>query len=194
MSDALGFAHAEDIDTEKFSHQPFRRNMAVEHFDCGSPPLNDFLNTREVHEYDKQNLGRTTLVYYENKFVAYYTTSADSLQTVYLQERKKPNQYVKTGNVRVNKIPAIMIGRLAVTKEYHNRGIGRYLIGYIIGQSIELSKSMAVRIIIVESKPESIDFYLKCGFQHIVDTRKSRRQRYRTLFLDLQAAIEAVAD
>lgn len=155
MSDALGFAHAEDIDTEKFSHQPFRRNMAVEHFDCGSPPLNDFLNTREVHEYDKQNLGRTTLVYYENKFVAYYTTSADSLQTVYLQERKKPNQYVKTGNVRVNKIPAIMIGRLAVTKEYHNRGIGRYLIGYIIGQSIELSKSMAVRIIVTAQPLEA---------------------------------------
>ena len=190
MGSAPSFTHAVEINPKLLRYELFHENSEVRGFDCGNPDLNDFLSTEEVHEYDRLNLGRTTLVYYDNKLVAYYTVSVDGLLYTMVVEKKTAKSYIKLGDVKTDRLPAIKIGRLAVDSKYQNIGIGRYLFRHIIGYAIELSKQTAVRLIIVESKPSSIDFYLKCAFQHTVLTKSERSRRNRTLFFDLQAAIE----
>ena len=76
------FSHVSVVDPELLSYEPFRERGQVRRFSCGEPDLDSFLNTREVEEYEHENLGRTTLVYYNGQFVVYYTISSDGLRLV----------------------------------------------------------------------------------------------------------------
>lgn len=58
--------------------------------------------------------------------------------------------------------------------------------------ALETKGKMGVRLIILQAKPESIQFYERCGFQLTFETKREKRRRNRTMFLDLHA-IEDVA-
>jgi GNAT superfamily N-acetyltransferase len=180
------FAHPVEIDPGELCYEPFKENSEVRQFDSGTPDLDEFLCTDEVREYDRQNLGRTFLVYYLGSLVAYYTTLVDGLRLEYLLDKKTSKSYVKLGRVVVDKIPCVKIGRLAVQTAWKGKGVGRHIIRHIIGYALSLSKDTAIRLIIAEAKPQSLDFYLKCGFQLTVETRGERKRRNRTVFFDLQ--------
>jgi len=185
------FAHPVDIDPAELRYEPFKENSEVWQFDSGTPDLDEFLCTDEVREYDRQNLGRTFLVYYQGHLVGYYTTLVDGLRIEYVLDRKTSKSYVKLGRVVVDKIPCVKIGRLAVQTEWKGRGAGRHIIRHIIGYALALSKDTAIRLIIAEAKPQSLDFYIKCGFQLTVETRGERKRRHRTVFFDLQEVASA---
>jgi GNAT superfamily N-acetyltransferase len=191
MSDLKAFAHPTEIDPAHLQYEPFNQSNQVRDFDSGEPDLDQFLCSEEVAEYDRQNLGRTTLVYYEGDLVAFFTVCVDGLKLDYVQSKKIPKSLVHIGSATVDKIPSIKIGRLATKREWQSKGIGRHLIKHVVGYAIEVSKTTAVRLIIVESKPGSIDFYEKCAFQHTLETKGERKRRNRTLFFDLQGAIKA---
>ena len=55
-------------------------NADIKAFACGDKDLDDFLTTYEVGYYEKMNLGKTWLAYYEHELVAYFTISMDSLR------------------------------------------------------------------------------------------------------------------
>lgn len=167
---------------ENLKVERFLETRKVRDFDCGNRDLNDFLNTEEVSKYEKEGLGRTYLVYSSGKVVAYFTTSFDSIRLEYLKHVKS---FSKFAEMRLESLPAVKIGRLAVAKELKRRGIGRIIIKYIIGMAQELGGRMGVRLLIVQSKQESMEFYEKCGFILTVETKREKKRRNRTMFLDL---------
>jgi GNAT superfamily N-acetyltransferase len=191
MSGRELFAHPVDIDPAELRYEPFKQNSDVKQFDSGTPDLDEFLCTDEVREYERQNLGRTSLVYYQGHLVGYYTTLVDGLRIEYVLDKKTAKSYVKLGRAVVDKIPCVKEGRLAIQTEWKGKGIGRHIIRHIIGYALALSKDTAIRLIIAEAMPQSLEFYLKCGFQLTVETRSERKRRHRTVFFDLQ---EVVAD
>lgn len=119
------FSHPSRIDPALVSYEPFKEKGRVRRFTCGHPDLDSFLNTEEVEEYERENLGRTTLVYYDGQLVAYYTISSDGLRLEYIQSKKISKSHVKSGKEVVETIPSLKIGRLAVQSEFQNSGIGR---------------------------------------------------------------------
>lgn len=180
------FESPAEITLDALRIEPFVETRPVETFDCGNRDLNDFLTTEEVEKYENEGLGTTHLVYFKGELVAYFTVSFGSLYVEYLKSWKS---FSKIAQMKIDSIPAVMIGRLGVATAYHGRGIGRALIRYIAGLALETRGKLAVRLIILQSYPESFEFYLKCGFQFTTLTKRERKRRNksRTMFFDLHA-------
>ncbi len=64
------FAHPVDMGEDRLRVERFVETRNVQSFDCGDKDLNDFLCTEEVARYDRENLGRTYLAYYEGDLAA----------------------------------------------------------------------------------------------------------------------------
>lgn len=74
------------IDFKNLQFEPFKvESSKIRGFDCGKKELNDFLCTNEVKNYEKENCGRTTLVFYDGTLVAYYTLNNDGIRSEYLK-------------------------------------------------------------------------------------------------------------
>lgn len=65
-----------------------------------------------------------------------------------------------------NPIPVIILGRLAVDINHRNKGIGKGLVKDAIKRSIEASKIIGIKALLVHAIDENAQkFYLeKCGF------------------------------
>lgn len=183
------FGPADRITLDALDIEPFVETRPVHRFDCGDKDLNDFLTTEEVRRYEEEQVGRTYLVFHRGDLAAYFTVSQGGLRTEYLKTWKS---FSRIAEMRLEAIPALTIGRLAVDKRYRRRGIGRAIVHFIAGMALEAQGKIAVRLIILQAKPGSIEFYKKCGFEFTVETKRERRRINRTMFLDL-AALEGFA-
>ncbi len=176
------FEHSISISEDQLRIERFLETRKVETFDCGDSNLNDFLCTEEVSRYERENLGRTYLAYYQGDLVGYFTVSSDGLRIEYLRTVKS---FSKLARMKLETIPALKIGRLAVDRRYQNKGIGRLLIKHIAGMALEIGRGTGIRLLILQAKPGSIEFYEKCGFQLTFEVKREKGRRNRTMFLDL---------
>jgi GNAT superfamily N-acetyltransferase len=158
-------------------------SVAVLSFACGDPNLDRFIMTEEAAAFEEAGLGRSYLVFHDGTLVAYYTLSNDSLRIEYLDAGTSLPRPVEQ---QVDAFPAVKIGRLAVARDWQNRGIGRHLISMIALEATLQGRRSGVRFLILEAMPESVAFYRKCGFNLTKETRRERGKRNRTMFLDLR--------
>ncbi|MFQ5883787.1 MAG: GNAT family N-acetyltransferase [Thermoplasmata archaeon] len=142
-------------------------NLDVRSFSCGNKDLDEFLTTDEVEFYQKENLGKTFLMYYEHELVAYFTISMDSLRRP-LVKRLSKRDFVK----KTEEIPAMKIGRLAVATKHQNRAFGRIIMKYGVGKALSMGAGVGCRFLIVQAKPDAIQFYKKSGFDLTRETRR----------------------
>lgn len=185
------FAHPETIDPKQLDYVPYRLTHKVKSFSCGDSDLDFFLTSDEVNEYQKRGLGRTKLIYYQGDLVAYVTTSMDSLRIEYLKTYKKLS---KLSEMQITAIPAIKIGRLAVSKDHQNLGIGRTVVSDVTADAIGVQNLAAIRLIIVEAKPDARAFYEKLGFVLTYPVKRERNKRHRTMFLDLAPLTDLIEE
>lgn len=190
MVDRPRFSEGISIDPALLRYEPFRERGQVNRFDSGEPDLDKFLNTEEVEEYEREKLGSTTLVFDQGELIAYYTIGTDSLRLEYVDAKKLAGRHFKRGQERVESIPSLKIGRLAVQRTRQGRGIGRILIRRIA--AIAYDSRPAVRLLTTNAKPGSVPFYQKCGFELTQPVRRERGRRERTMYLDLLALAESI--
>ena len=117
-------------------------------FDCGDEDLNEFLLEDSFINIDN-SLSKIYLCLYENKVVAFFSLSADSI---------KINEKLE---IAYRTYPAIKIGRLAVHKDFQGMHIGSILIDWVVGFCLELRKDIGVRFISVDAynREITISFY-----------------------------------
>lgn len=99
---------------------------------------------------------------------------------------KKGKVYVKTSELKVESIPALMIGRFAVQKQWRGKGIGRFMMRHIVGLALEMQQYQGLRLLVLNAKPGSVRFYQRMGFD-FTDDRAEKNKRNKTMFLDLEA-------
>lgn len=186
------FASPIRIDFSRLRFEPFRERGQVREFDSGEPDLDEFLNTEEVEEYERDNLGHTTLVFYDGELIAYYTISSDGLRAEYVDARKLSASHFKRTAERIEAYPALKIGRFAVQKTWQSKGIGRLLLRRIA--AIAVTAQPAVRLITLNAKPNAVPFYQKAGFALTQEVRRERGRINRTMYLDVLAIRDAVLD
>lgn len=179
------FSNPIRVDPSFLRYEPFKERGQVRHFDSGESALDEFLNSEEVSEYENEKLGSTWLVFYEGELVAYYTIGTDSLRLEYVDSRKLSGRHFKKEERRVESIPSLKIGRLAVQRAWQSRGIGRLLLRRIA--AIAYASEPAVRLLTVNSKEGSVKFYQAAGFEMTKMVRRERGRRERTMYLDLLA-------
>ena len=156
------FHHEVTLSIFDLEVRPFVATSLLTRFSCGNGDLDEFLKSKEVGRYETEGLGKTYLVFHEGVLAAYFTVSLAELRAEYLQTWKSFSGFA---DMNVEAVPALKIGRLAVDVRFQKRGIGRVLVNYIAGLALEPMGQAGVRLLMVQAKPESIEFYKKCGFQ-----------------------------
>ncbi len=133
---------------------------APELFDCGEPELNSFLRNDAVH-FVRQGLSAIRLLVDldENKVIGFYAISPLCVELRRLSAKQR-EQY----NVPFP-IPAWLIGRLAVDRQYQKQQLGGALLLDAMKNIRKRAEKGAGALIIVDAKNKKIkNFYKKYGF------------------------------
>jgi len=183
------FRNSGTLNPSKLCFEPFSTdNAQITTFDCGNKDLNDFLCTDEVSNYEEEMLGKTTLVYYNGELTGYYTLSSTCLGIRYLEHK---TGFSKLSEYHVNELPALLIGRLAIDLNWQKKGVGRYIIQRIAMMALDQSRNQGIRLLVVQAKEEAFDFYTKCGFDFVMESRKEMKRfkarGTRTMFFDVSS-------
>jgi GNAT superfamily N-acetyltransferase len=133
-------------------------------FECGKPPLDDFLRER-VTQYEKRNLGRTyvALVPDTARVAGYYTLASGAVTFDNFPpkaSRKLPR----------HPIPVALLARLAVDRSMHGRGLGVALLMDAFDRCLTLAAELAIHAVEVHALDEdAAAFYRKYGFVPLLD-------------------------
>ncbi len=144
---------------------PIRNNLIIielkdeidlSSFQCESKELNEFLH--EKSRFNEKNLISKVYVYYHiksKKVVGFITLSNYMLR---LAESKK---------FSIQKVPAALIGRIAIDNEYRVHNLGRDLILFARGRCNYIKDFIGCRLLVVEvKKADPIIKYLNSfGFE-----------------------------
>ncbi len=167
------------------------KKVNSENFDCDDADINEFLKM-DSFNYKKQMLANTfVFVDDENKAVAYFCISTDSI--VDLGEAEG---YGKRGMMRINsksqipnekwrkQYPAIKVGRLGVDKKYQGTGLAYDLMDFIKVFTLEELRP-ACRFLLLDAynKEKQINYYQKNGFDFLIKTDKEKENRI--MFFDI---------
>jgi GNAT superfamily N-acetyltransferase len=142
----------------------------ISHFSCGNRELDLFLaETAKIAQVE--NTSRTHLVYLNDDLVGFFSLICDNIIQKDIEIQFQKENYV-------HKVyPAVKITRLAVRDEYQGKGIGHALLYYALGVVYALQRYAACRFVIVDAKPDAIDFYQKFGFRSNI-TAKNKHLLY----------------
>jgi GNAT superfamily N-acetyltransferase len=137
---------------------PLSRAHDLSAFDCGEPPLNEYL-----HKYaftNQQNRSsRTYVVARRSCVVGYYTLAAGSVQTDAAPAR------IKKGLGKYP-VPIILLARLAVDQKEKGKGLGKALLKDALLRAFRASELVGCRAVLVHAKDASAQaFYSRFGFE-----------------------------
>jgi GNAT superfamily N-acetyltransferase len=171
----------EKIPTSKYIITHLDKKHVKEKFKCGVEALDIYLKT-QANQDTKKNIAVTYTLTAENseEVLGYYTLSSIGVFPGELSEeivKKLPRYPV---------LPGILLGRLAVNKNYHGKKIGVYLLLDALKRSLLVSEQIGIVAVIVDAKNDTATmFYKKHGFIELL------KSQYR-LFLPL-ATIKKLA-
>ena len=126
-------------------------------FDCGEPVMNDWLKRRALGN-QSSGASRTFVVAEDSQAVrGYYTLAAGAV-----------DHAIAVGAIRRNMpdpIPVMVLGRLAVDRSYHGKGLGADLLQDAILRTARLAQEIGIRALVVHAlHDQARAFYLHHGF------------------------------
>ena len=136
-------------------------------FACGIDALDQYLKTQAMQDI-KKNVAVTYVLTPQDseQIIGYYTLSSIGIFPGDLPielARRLP---------RYPMLPGVLIGRLAVDKTFHGKGIGAHLIIDALKQSITVSNQIGIVAVIVDAKnEEAIAFYKHYGFIELPENK-----------------------
>lgn len=132
-----------------------------EGFACGEPSLDAYLRQQAV-QHHRDGISTTHVLVDDVEracILGYYSLSAAQLLLTDLQEadRKRLPNYP---------VPAIRMGRLAVSVSEHGKGHGDYLLAHAVARCLGLREQLGVRVLLVDALHEkAARFYRAYGFR-----------------------------
>ncbi|WP_256645883.1 GNAT family N-acetyltransferase [Thermomonas paludicola] len=139
--------------------KPKRHNR--DGFTCGEPTLDAYLR-QQAAQHHRDGISTTHVLVDDTKpasILGYYSLSAAQLLLADLQDadRKRLPNYP---------VPAIRMGRLAVSASEQGRGHGDYLLAHAVARSLGLREQLGVRVLLVDTRHEkAARFYRAYGFR-----------------------------
>ena len=126
-------------------------------FDCGEPSIDEWL-WRWARASDGDTARTHVVLDQDRHVVAYCALSAAAIPHAEATAKLRRN--------RPDPIPAILIGRLGVTRAWQGRGLAADLIGYAMRQIAAVSESVGVAYVIVQPLDSRLrGFYDRLGFR-----------------------------
>ena len=125
-------------------------------FDCAEPVLNDWLRRRALQN-QQSGASSTYVILDKTRVAGYYSLAAGSVA-----------RETAPGRVRRNvpdPVPVVVLGRLAIDRDYQSQGLGRALLRDAILRILQAADIIGVRAILVHALSEEAKrFYEECGF------------------------------
>ncbi len=136
-------------------------------FDCGREPLNNYIQRNATKDV-KNGACTCFIIKNENEeVIGYYTLSTESIPI-----EDAPTEY--PNKIKYQYIPVILLGRLAIDKNYFGKGFGKLLLVNSLKRSFDVATNYvgAVAVIVDPIDEEAKRFYLKYGFTLLKDSDK----------------------
>jgi GNAT superfamily N-acetyltransferase len=125
-------------------------------FDSGEPSLDDWLKRRAAKN-QANGSSRTYVVCDGDTVVGYYCLAAGAIGHAEAPSTMKRN--------RPDPVPVLVLGRLAIHKDHHQKGIGTALLNDAIRRTIRAADIAGVTALLVHAMSEQARrFYLSRGF------------------------------
>jgi len=122
----------------------------IKDFDCGNGSMQSYLRDEAYYNHITREAS-TTLVFYEGEIVGYFTLYRSPI-------------LIRQGSDETTR-DALALARLAVAKQYQNKGIGTYIIKRI-REIAYLTNEMYIK---TDALYERWEWYQKRGFKHVID-------------------------
>jgi predicted N-acetyltransferase YhbS len=137
--------------------EPLAPDHELDAFDSGVAALDDWLK-RRARRNEAEGASRTFVVCTGQRVVGYYSLAVGSI--LHTQA---------TGRVRRNMpdpVPVLLLGRLAVDRTWHDKGLGADLLRDAVLRAIGAAETIGVCAILVHAiSDEAKTFYEKHGFR-----------------------------
>ena len=136
--------------------EPLAEHHQLGDFDSGEPSLDDWLKRRALKN-QVNGSSRTYVVCEGDAVIGYYCLAAGAIDHAEAPSAMKRN--------RPDPVPVLVLGRLAIHKDHHQKGIGTALLNDAIRRALQASKIAGVTAILVHALSEQARrFYLSRGF------------------------------
>jgi GNAT superfamily N-acetyltransferase len=136
--------------------EKLRADHDLSEFDCGEPSLDDWLRRRALQN-EESGASRTYVVCAGQKVVGYYALAVGAVAHAEAPGRVRRNM--------PDPVPVMIVGRLAVHKNYQGRKIGPALLRDAVLRTLQAAEIAGVRAILVHAISERArKFYEDCGF------------------------------
>jgi GNAT superfamily N-acetyltransferase len=134
------------------------REHDVSSFDCGKPPLDDWLR-RFALTNQHSDSARTYVVHRGGRVVGYYSLSAGAVR------REESPARIAKGLAR-HPIGVILLARLAVDQQEQGTGLGKALLMDALSRAMSAADAVGARAILVDAiDGEAAQFYRRFGFE-----------------------------
>ncbi|WP_296872205.1 N-acetyltransferase [uncultured Methanobrevibacter sp.] len=130
-------------------------------FECESEDLNDFLKNDALKQ-QKEKLNLTKLITCDGEIIGFVSLLTDSIKLKIINENAVKITIKNKLNISENnRIPAIKIGRFAISKKYAKKGLGSHILKSIILNIKNIAETeVGLRFIIVEGYASAYTFYV----------------------------------
>jgi predicted N-acetyltransferase YhbS len=126
-------------------------------FDSGVATLDEWLK-RRARRNEAEGASRTFVTCAGRRVVGYYSLAAGSILHVQATGRVSRNM--------PEPVPVLLLGRLAVDRAWHGKGIGADLLQDAVLRAIGAAETIGIRAILVHAISDGAKaFYLKHGFR-----------------------------
>lgn len=159
-------------------------------FHCGDASLDDFFNQKAVQHHDAL-LGKSYVFVLDEepqKIVCAFTLSNDSVHVDNLPNARKKKVNARINRAKqLNRYPALLIGKLGVSVDFANRGIGSDLLSTLKRFAVYIGNLSDCRMIAVDAKrnDKTLHYSEKNHFRYLYSS-ESQEAEYLKLDLPLK--------
>jgi GNAT superfamily N-acetyltransferase len=135
---------------------PLTADHALEDFACGEPSLDDWLKKRALKN-QASGASRCFVIAEDRAVVGYYCLSAGAIGHEAAPKALRRNM--------PDPLPVVLLGRLAIDRRFHNRGLGQALLRDAMIRAVQIAHDTGVFAILVHALSDGAKrFYLSRGF------------------------------